>query len=106
MSFNKVTTEAALRKALAENKSAVVVFGAEWSPISKVTKQTFEKNLGKYSSTHFVWIDIDEAPPLQKAYTIEAIPTTLGYKGKSEVNKYIGPMNTDSQLDTFVKKTL
>ncbi|KAJ8116075.1 hypothetical protein OPT61_g2423 [Boeremia exigua] len=106
MSFNDITTEEALKKELAEHESAVVVFGAYWSNMSTLTKQTFQKNMSKYSSTYFVWIDIDEAPQLQKAYTVESIPTALGYKGNSQVHRFVGPMAIDSQIDDFVKKTL
>lgn len=57
-------------------------------------------------SVYCGWIDMDRTPGLRAKYDINDIPTTLGYKSKQDVNKYVGPIILDTQTEAIMKKTL
>jgi len=82
-----------------KNKSMVVKFHAVWCGACKTMKPLDNKMAKSYGTVKFVYIDIDKADELKKAYNIVGVPTYIFFKNGKKVDSHMGIMEKPEYED-------
>ena len=102
----KAIDAAAFAAAMAEKKTLVVDFWADWCGpcrmLAPVMDALSEEMEGK---AEFVKIDVDDNPELAREYSIMSIPCVMVFKGGEPVGRKIGFTPKDA-LQQFVVQNL
>lgn len=64
----------------------VYIFSAPWCGPCKIFKPKWEKIAKEYSSTKFVYVNLDDCASLADTYGITSIPSVRIYKPGNKVN--------------------
>lgn len=75
---------------LANNKSVVVDFFADWCGPCKMLAPVFEKVAGNTSGVTFIKVNVDQNPSVAQRYGITSIPTLLAFKDGNLANQSMG----------------
>ncbi len=102
----KAVDTAAFRAALAEGKTLVVDFWAEWCGpcrmLAPVMEQVSEELEGR---AEFVKVDVDDNPELAREYSIMSIPCVMVFKDGKASGKNLGFV-PKAALQEFIEKNL
>ena len=86
----KAMDSAAFRKALAEGKTLVVDFWAEWGGPCRMLGPVIDQLSEEISGAEFCKIDVDDNPDLAREYSIMSIPCVMVFKGGAAAGKNVG----------------
>ena len=86
----KAMDSAAFRTALAEGKTLVVDFWAEWCGPCRMLGPVIDQLSEEISGAEFVKVDVDDNPDLAREYSIMSIPCVMVFKGGAAAGKNVG----------------
>ena len=97
--------KAALDKAIAEGKPAIVEFHADWCPVCKAQKPVVQSLLGepKLKDVTLFVADYDKEKELKKALRVSQQSTFVVFKGGKEVARSTGQTKREDLAALFGK---
>ena len=101
----KAMDSAAFRKALAEGKTLVVDFWAEWCGPCRMLGPVIDQLSEEISGAEFVKVDVDDNPDLAREYSIMSIPCVMVFKEGAVAGKNVGFAPKDAMKE-FIEKNL
>ncbi|MCM3629287.1 thioredoxin family protein [Paenibacillus glycanilyticus] len=106
--MNKLTTDAAFRKAVQGDGIAVVVFKTTWCPdchfIDPFMPDVEQQYSGKIS---FYEIDRDELPDLCSELNILGIPSFIAFRNSKELIRFVNKLRkTRDEIEQFLERAI
>ena len=101
----KAMDSAAFRKALAEGKTLVVDFWAEWCGPCRMLGPVIDQLSEEISGAEFVKVDVDDNPDLAREYSIMSIPCVMIFKNGAPVAKNVG-FAPKKAMEEFIRKNI
>lgn len=101
----KAMDSAAFRAALAEGKTLVVDFWAEWCGPCRMLGPVIDQLSEEISGAEFCKIDVDDNPDLAREYSIMSIPCVMIFKGGKLAAKNIGFV-PKAAMQEFIEKNI
>ena len=89
-------------KILAENKSVLVDFYADWCGPCKMAGPVVEALAGIHTGVKFVKVNVDNNPDIAQRYGIMSIPTMIAFKNGEQVATSLG-FRPQEELEEIVK---
>lgn len=101
----KAMDSAAFRTALAEGKTLVVDFWAEWCGPCRMLGPVIDQLSEEISGAEFVKVDVDDNPDLAREYSIMSIPCVMVFKNGAPVAKNVG-FAPKKAMEEFIRKNI
>ena len=93
MEVLKITADDFKKEVLAESKTVLIDFYADWCGPCKILAPVVEAVAKENTNTKFVKINVDDAQDLAMEYNVMSIPTLVVIKNGKEVNRVVGLVN-------------